>query len=172
MSLSVFGINHNTAPVSIREKVVVNPEKINSCLTSLIQEDGIKEAMILSTCNRTEVYYYSERDQEGQKPVVMSWLYEYFFSMKKLFGLIYSHCRKLPAVRHILRVACGLDSMVLGEPQILGQLKEAYRIASETGTTGKMLNKLLQHSFSVAKQVRTDTAIVQALCLLRLLRYG
>jgi len=156
MSLSVFGINHNTAPVSIREKVAVDPEKLNYTLKSLVDQDGIEEVVVLSTCNRTEVYCYCEPDQNLTG---IRWLYDHFdLDEKDLQPYIFS-LQEEDAVRHLLRVACGLDSMVLGEPQILGQLKDAYRSASETGTVGKMLNKMLQHSFSVAKQVRTDTAI-------------
>lgn len=156
MSFFVFGVNHNSAPVEIRERIAVNPDRLRYTLASLVKHDGINEAVILSTCNRTEVYCYLE-----QKTAVdpRHWLYQYFDLPKDDFQPFIFSFSDSDAVRHLCRVACGLDSMVLGEPQILGQLKEAYRIAHETETVGKMLNKLLQHSFSVAKRVRTDTAI-------------
>ena len=159
MSISVFGVNHNTAPVSIREKIAVDPEKLGNTLQSLIDQDGLEEVMVLSTCNRTEIYCYCEEQRNEQNVVGIEWLVNYFdLDEKDLQPYLFS-LEEEDTVRHLLRVACGLESMVLGEPQILGQLKEAYRNASDTGTIGKMLNKLLQHSFSVAKKVRTDTAI-------------
>jgi len=157
MSLSAFGINHNTAPVSIREKVAIDPEKLNHTLKSLLEQDGIEEALVLSTCNRTEVYCSSP--QNKNKAAAMGWMHKYLGLDEKDLQPYQFVFYEADAVRHIFRVACGLDSMVLGEPQILGQLKEAYRSACDAGSVGKMLNKLLQHSFSVAKQVRTDTAI-------------
>ncbi len=157
MSLSVFGVNHNTAPVSIREKVAVNSEKLNHSLKNLLEQDGIEEAVVLSTCNRTEVYCSFINDKHND--VAMGWMHQYFELEQKDLKPYQFVLHEADAVRHLFRVACGLDSLVLGEPQILGQLKEAYRSACEAGSVGKMLNKLLQHSFSVAKRVRTDTAI-------------
>lgn len=161
MSLSVFGVNHNTAPVSIREKVAVDPEKLAHTIKSLMEQDGIEEAVVLSTCNRTEIYCYCDQndDQSRYKTVTENWLHKYFDLNEAELRPYQFSLQEADAVRHLLRVACGLDSMVLGEPQILGQLKDAYRSACDSGAVGKMLNKLLQHSFSVAKQVRTDTAI-------------
>ncbi len=159
MSLSVFGVNHNTAPVSIREKIAIDPARIELTLKSLLQEEGIDEALVLSTCNRTEVYTYSRQESTGQSLVGLKWLHQFYGLDENEFQTHLFSLEESYAVRHLYRVASGLDSMVLGEPQILGQLKEAYRSACDAGTVGKMLNKLLQNSFSVAKQVRTDTAI-------------
>lgn len=156
MALLAFGINHQTAPVAIRERVAFTPESLLPALQDLTERNTINEAAILSTCNRTEVYCGLDA---ANTDVVLDWLQEFHrLDKKELLPYIYHHPDQY-AVRHMLRVASGLDSMVLGEPQILGQMKDAYQIASEAGTIGKMLSKLFQHTFSVAKQIRTDTAI-------------
>jgi len=153
MTLLAFGINHKTAPVNIREKVAFAPEKLLLALQDLVSRDVIQEAVILSTCNRTELYCgldYPAND------AVLEWLSE--FHQLPISPYIYAH-QDSAAVQHILRVASGLDSLVLGEPQILGQIKEAYMTANAAGAIGAQLNRLFQHTFAVAKQVRTDTAI-------------
>jgi glutamyl-tRNA reductase len=156
MSLLAFGINHQTAPVAIRERVAFTPESLLPALQDLIERTAVNEAAILSTCNRTEVYCGLDANDTD---VVLKWLEEFHrLERSELEPYIYHHPDQ-HAVRHMLRVASGLDSMVLGEPQILGQMKDAYQLASEAGTIGKMLSKLFQHTFSVAKQIRTDTAI-------------
>jgi len=156
MSLLAFGINHQTAPVAIRERVAFTPESLLPALQDLIERTAVNEAAILSTCNRTEVYCGLDA---GNTDVVLNWLQEFHrLERSELEPFVYRHPDQY-AVRHMLRVASGLDSMVLGEPQILGQMKDAYQLASEAGTIGKMLSKLFQHTFSVAKQIRTDTAI-------------
>lgn len=156
MSLLAFGINHQTAPVAIRERVAFTPESLLPALQDLIERTAVNEAAILSTCNRTEVYCGLDA---GDTDVVLNWLEEFHrLERSELEPYVYRHPDQ-HAVRHMLRVASGLDSMVLGEPQILGQMKDAYQLASEAGTIGKMLSKLFQHTFSVAKQIRTDTAI-------------
>ena len=156
MKLLAFGINHKTAPVDIREKVAFAPERLTEALRGLVSRPKIEEATILSTCNRTELYCAID-DTDGA--AVESWFSEYHhLDVNKLRPYIYVHPDN-EAVRHLLRVASGLDSLVLGEPQILGQVKTAYREASAAGTVGRVLNKLCQHTFNVAKQVRTDTAI-------------
>lgn len=156
MTLLAFGINHKTAPVEIREKVAFSPEKVRDALRDLVGHEAINEAVILSTCNRTEVYCgldYPAND------AVLEWLSEYHqLPLEAISPYIYTHLDS-DAVQHILRVASGLDSLVLGEPQILGQIKEAYMTANEAGALGAQLNRLFQHTFAVAKQVRTDTAI-------------
>ncbi len=157
MSLFAFGINHKTAPVAIRERVSFGPEIVDLALRDLISaSDGVREALILSTCNRTELYCGLERT-EGN--IAVGW-FEQYHQLKpaEIAPYLYTHDSQ-SAVRHVLRVASGLDSMVLGEPQILGQVKDAFRVAQQAGTIGKFLGKLFQHTFSVAKQVRTDTAI-------------
>lgn len=156
MQLFALGLNHTTAPVSIREQVNFSQEKLLPALRDLVDRDLVQEAVIISTCNRTELYGYFECD--NLDPII-DWLSRYHnFSHEKLRQHLYTHIDS-DAIRHLFRVACGLDSMILGEPQILGQLKTAYQTAAEAGTLGRLLSKLFQHGFSVAKRVRTDTAI-------------
>ena len=156
MSLVALGINHKTAPVDIREKVAFSPEKVRDALQDLVNHDAVHEAVILSTCNRTEVYCGLD---DSANDAVQQWLSEYHqLPIEAISPYIYAH-RDGEAVQHILRVASGLDSLVLGEPQILGQIKEAYMTANQAGVIGSQLNRLFQHTFAVAKQVRTDTAI-------------
>jgi glutamyl-tRNA reductase len=153
MTLYALGLNHQTAPLAVRERVVFHVERMRDALTEL-KGSLAREAAILSTCNRTEVYI------AGEEPDALArWLAQYHhFQPDGLQPYLYT----LPseqAVRHAFRVACGLDSMVLGEPQILGQMKEAARAAQSAGTLGTLLHKLFQHSFAVAKEVRTTTRI-------------
>ena len=156
MSLLAVGINHKTAPVDIRERVSFAPERLTDALHELTSTSAVSEAAILSTCNRTELVCCSD---EIDGNTVIDWFEHYHkLSTEEVRPYIYIHPEQM-AVRHMLRVASGLDSLVLGEPQILGQIKDAYSKAEQAGTIGKMLNKLFQHPFSVAKQVRTDTAI-------------
>ncbi len=156
MPFSVFGVNHKSAPLEIRERLAVAEGQVPIMLQELTSFPGVNEALILSTCNRLEVYC----TQEQPDPELPSrWLNDcHNLSADEIKPYLY-HYTVEEAVRHVMRVACGLDSMVLGEPQILGQLKSAYNDAEKAGTTGKLLGRLLQHAFSVAKQVRTDTAI-------------
>lgn len=156
MTLFAFGINHKTAPVEIREKVAFAPEKLPAALKDLTHSADIHEAAIVSTCNRTELYCGIDANN-GQ--AIIDWFRQYHsLSASELDPYIYAHA-DTDAVQHLLRVASGLDSLVLGEPQILGQIKDAYATATEAGTIGRQLNRLFQHTFTVAKQVRTDTAI-------------
>lgn len=155
MPLKILGLNHNTAPLEIRERIVFAGPDIPEALKTVRALDGVDEAVLLSTCNRTEFYLMA--DDTGRETVTR-WLtdsrrLEDGFR-ESLFSLEDSD-----AIRHIFRVACGLDSMVLGEPQILGQLKDAWRDAQESGALGSDLSRLMQHTFSVAKKVRTDTEI-------------
>ena len=156
MSLLTFGINHKTAPVEIRERVAFPPGQVTDALRELVGRPAVNEAAILSTCNRTELYCQVE---DGLSDPVAEWFGDYHqLSAEQLTPYAYT----LPdqtAVRHMLRVASGLDSMVLGEPQILGQMKAAYSTAKQAGTLRSLLDRLFQHTFTVAKQVRTDTAI-------------
>ena len=156
MSLFAIGLNHKNAPVSIRERVTFGPDIIVGALRSLTQRPGIEEAIILSTCNRTEVYCaLTDVAQED----ISQWLGEFHgLELETISPYLYGHENRM-GVQHLLNVACGLDSMVLGEPQILGQVKQAYQTAMDAGSVGKLLGRLFQHTFSVAKQVRTDTAI-------------
>ena len=148
MSFIVLGLSHKTAPLSIREKLVFDDVLMTDALRGLKSSPGISESMILSTCNRTELYCYEE---EGVITDLMNWLSSTKnIERDEIKNHIYKYTGER-AVRHILRVASGLDSMVLGEPQILGQLKEAYKKATSTNTVGKFLNRLMQFSFSSAK---------------------
>jgi glutamyl-tRNA reductase len=156
MSIIAFGINHKTAPVDIREKVAFQPAQMTDALRDLTARPHVTEAAIVSTCNRTELYCGMDRQNHE---IITDWLSRYHnLNAEDIVPYIYAHPDQL-AVRHALRVASGLDSLVLGEPQILGQMKDAYSTASSAGTLGNLLDRLFQHTFSVAKQVRTDTAI-------------
>lgn len=162
MSLLAFGINHKTAPVDIRERVAFDPGRLTDALKDLVSSAKIQDAAIVSTCNRTELYCDSGLESGQGKPddnIVIDWFREYHKLEKRdIEPYIFLHPDQ-EAVRHMLRVASGLDSLVLGEPQILGQIKDAYAAATNAGTMGGLLDRLFQHTFSVAKQVRTDTAI-------------
>lgn len=151
-----FGLNHRTAPVSVREQAAFTPERLGDALADLRVHGGAHEAAIVSTCNRTEVYC---RLVHATAPNAIKW----FAGFHRLhLADIEPHLYLYPgaeAVKHVFRVASGLDSMVLGEPQILGQMKTAFAEAHKAGATGKILNRLFQQTFSVAKRVRTDTAI-------------
>jgi glutamyl-tRNA reductase len=157
MSLYALGLNHQTAPLAIRERVVFHVERLREALTE-IKRSLAREAAILSTCNRTELYVAGD-DAAAGAPQLSEWLARYHrFEPDGLRPYLYT----LPseqAVRHVFRVASGLDSMVLGEPQILGQLKEAARAAESAGTLGTLLHKLFQRSFAVAKEVRSTTPV-------------
>ena len=156
MTLLAIGINYNTAPVVIREKLAFSADELHRALQALANEREISEAAILSTCNRTELYCVMQSTDEN---LLIDWLSNYKQLAKlELTPYLYSHSDNA-FIRHLFRVACGLDSMILGEPQILGQMKTAYQVACEAQTVGKLLGKLFQHTFTSAKKVRTDTAI-------------
>ena len=154
MSFKILGINHKTAPVALREKVAFSEDRLVAALRLLRQEMGVAEAVILSTCNRTEVYWSGAISGEE----LSKWLERHHGDNLDLGPSLYIH-QESHAVEHAFSVASGLDSMVLGEVQILGQLKDAYRVAQESGNTGPILNKLFQAAFSAAKRVRTETRI-------------
>ena len=156
MTLIAYGINHSTAPVDIREKICFGDEIMSDALNELKHQNGVYEAAILSTCNRTEIYCNID---QGKNDNPIDWLHNYH-GMEK--GLLKPFLYEYPdknAVRHVLRVASGLDSMILGETQVLGQLKNAYQDAINAGCIGHQLNRLFQHSFHVAKEIRSNTAI-------------
>src|ERR1700692_3670287 len=157
MSLYALGLNHSTAPLSVRETVAFQMDALGPALRELIGIPKVKEAAILSTCNRTEVYFHG-----SQPEPVMEWL-ETFHRVPK--ASLSPYLYTLPqdrAVAHAFRVASGLDSMVLGEPQILGQMKQAVKTAESAGSLGLVLNRLFQRTFAVAKKVRTHTHIGSA----------
>jgi glutamyl-tRNA reductase len=155
MSLVVLGVNHRSAPVEIREKLAFHPERLPVALQELVRLPQVDEMLIVSTCNRTEFYSRCADTGLGH---VREWLTDHHHLGERANGCLYQLDDQL-AVSHTFTVACGLDSAVLGEPQILGQMKEAYRIATEAGSTGPVLHSLFQQAFSVAKIVRTDTEI-------------
>jgi glutamyl-tRNA reductase len=160
MSLLALGINHKTASVAVRERVAFTPEQLVDALAAAKEHAALKEVAILSTCNRMEVYCSSDTTQQDQAiNGLLQWLSRYHnVSLDDLKACLYTH-QEDDAARHMMRVASGLDSLVLGEPQILGQLKSAFTLSQEHGCLGAELGRLFQQTFSVAKKVRTDTAI-------------
>ena len=156
MSLLALGLNHQTAPIALREKVAFASETLPQALASLQAVDGVHEAALLSTCNRTELYARIEPQAEA---AVLRWLAEHHeLGIADLDAYLYKHA-DAAAVRHLFRVATGLDSLVLGEPQILGQVKQAWQVARSAHALKTPLDRLFQHCFAVAKRVRTDTRI-------------
>jgi glutamyl-tRNA reductase len=154
MQLIAFGVNHHTAPLEVREQVTFDATNIEQALRDLIAQESVREAAIISTCNRTEVYCSTPEPNRA-----IDWLARFHrLKSQTLDPFLYTLPRER-AVAHAFRVASGLDSMVLGEPQILGQMKEAVKSAENAGTLGTVLHKLFQSTFSVAKEVRTHTEI-------------
>jgi glutamyl-tRNA reductase len=152
--LFAFGVNHHTAPLDVREQVAFGPDNLGQALRDLIEHEPVREAAIISTCNRTEVYCNTTEPYRA-----IDWLARFHHLNS---GTLEPFIYRLPrehAVQHAFRVASGLDSMVIGEPQILGQMKDAVRCAEEAGTLGAVLFKLFQSTFSVAKEVRTHTDV-------------
>ncbi len=156
MTLHAVGINYNTAPIAIRERLAFPAELLESSLKTLWSCQKIAGAAILSTCNRTEFYYQTD---DNSPNTLIEWIADNKNIPPSEFTPYLYNYTDSQSIRHMFRVACGLDSMVLGEPQILGQMKTAYQAAYEAGTLGKHLGKLFHHTFSAAKKVRTDTAI-------------
>ncbi len=154
MTLLAVGINHKTAPVELREKVAFGPEALPRALAEMPSQAGVSEVVLLSTCNRTEIYCQAESALR-----VRQWLAQFHqVDDTELSRHLYIH-QEDEAIRHLLRVACGLDSLVLGEPQILGQIKQAFSQARQAGVVSQVMERLFQHGFNVAKQVRTETEI-------------
>ena len=174
MSLLLVGINHKTADISLREKVAFPPEIISDALRQIRTLPGIREVVLLSTCNRTELYIngvhstFSDGDQSKQCKdslvnqrvnQVVDWLADFHkFQSSDLRNSIYS-LSGVEVVKHLMKVSCGLDSLVLGEPQILGQIKSAFALAKDLNLVDSSLNRVFNAAFSIAKEVRTDTAI-------------
>lgn len=156
MPILTLGLNHHTAPVDIRERAALGEGQVGDALSTLRQIETVNEAAIVSTCNRTEIYCGMDRQDPAS---VVDWMHSYFELVDQGFEPYLFYHSDRDAVRHLMRVCSGLDSMILGEPQILGQIKSAYRDAEDHGTLGNELSTLFQTAFSVAKQVRTDTAI-------------
>ncbi|WP_105200651.1 MULTISPECIES: glutamyl-tRNA reductase [unclassified Pseudoalteromonas] len=156
MTIVALGINHKTASVDLREKVAFSAEQLDRALQQLTMQDEFAESVIVSTCNRTEIYCSLE---SGTPEQVLQWLAEFHcLDIEELADNVYSYDHN-DAIAHLMKVACGLDSLVLGEPQILGQIKQAYASAKKNGGVGVLFERLFQRTFSVAKQVRTETNI-------------
>ena len=159
MTLLAIGINHQTAPVGLRERVAFADHSLSAALDALRKLPSVREVALLSTCNRTELYAVAEDDGRA----LGDWLANHpddssAFGGHDLHAYLYRH-QDDAAVRHLFRVATGLDSLVLGEPQILGQVKHAWAVARSAGTLGSQLDRLFQHAFVAAKRARTDTRI-------------
>ncbi len=165
-TLILLGINHNTAPVELRERLAIPTERLADATRSLLHQPGIREGIILSTCNRVELLTLQDESPEeapataeANKASLLRFLHEYFAVPPNDIQPHLYEFREREAVRHLFRVASSLDSMVVGEPQILGQVKESYTIAREVGAVQSNLESLLQRTFTVAKKVRSETQI-------------
>ncbi len=156
MTLLSCGINYKTAPVELRERLVFHPEQLIAPLKNLNAQDGIDEALILSTCNRTELYCHST---QGNTDILLQWLAKWHdMPAANLSPYVYV-LREQESVQHLFRVASGLESMVLGETQIAGQIKQAVSTAKKAGVLGKQLQRLFHYAFTVSKKIRTQTEI-------------
>jgi glutamyl-tRNA reductase len=156
MKLLVLGVNHETAPVDVRETVAFSPDQVQEALAQLRRDGLANEAILVSTCNRTELYAILK---QATPPDLRRWLHQRFDLKENSIDPFLYEYEELAAVRHMMCVASGLNSLVLGEPQILGQIKDAYHAAKKADSVHQVLNALMQHIFKTAKQVRTDTAI-------------
>ena len=155
MTLLALGINHKTAPVSLRERVTFSPDTLDLALDSLLAQPMVQGGVVLSTCNRTELYL-SVEEQDNLHEALIRWLCDYHnLNEEELRNSLYWH-QDNDAVSHLMRVASGLDSLVLGEPQILGQVKKAFADSQKGHLKASELERMFQKSFSVAKRVRTD----------------
>ena len=153
MALTALGINHISAPMAVRERVAFSPKHLPSVLREMRQHVPINEAVLLSTCNRTEIYTDLQSNTQ-----IYQWLQQHCGNSIDIRSHCYAY-EGIECVRHVLRVASGLDSMVLGEPQILGQMKQAYQLACDAGHIGSQFHSLFPMAFSVAKQIRTQTMV-------------
>ncbi len=158
MSLLLLGVNHNSAPLDVRERLAIPAGGLGEATRSLAHRPGVREALILSTCNRVELLVDEEQGSEQGKDV-RAFLQEYFSLQPRTLEPHLYEFREREVVRHLFRVASSLDSMVVGEPQILGQVKDSYAVAREVGAVSTTLERLLQSAFAVAKKVRTETEI-------------
>jgi glutamyl-tRNA reductase len=158
-SLILVGVNHTTAPIEVRERLAIPAARLADATRSLAHQPGIREALILSTCNRVEFITVQDHLNADASPNLLRFLHEYFAVPASTVEPHLYEFRDREAVRHLFRVASSLDSMVVGEPQILGQVKESYSVARQVGAVSTALDPLLQRAFSVAKRVRTETQI-------------
>jgi len=161
MELLIAGISHKTAPVTLRERYAYPDSEPGRALEALWEEGGLDEAFLVSTCNRVEILAAAPQLEEAKRRLA-GWIARaHGCEPGDIERHLYFHAGEA-AVRHLFRVASSLDSMVVGEPQILGQIKAAYRVAADLGSTGPLLNRLMQRAFSVAKRVRTETGVAEA----------
>src|SRR2546422_5523676 len=159
MEIVLVGLNHRTATVEIRERVVFSPEQARRAAGELRSRGILEEILVLSTCNRSELYGVPPESASDSAAAVESFLASFHqFAPAELNGSLYRHGDR-DAVRHLFRVTAGLDSMMLGEAEILGQVREAYRVALEQGATGPVLNRMFQAALEVGKRVRAETEI-------------
>src|ERR1051326_4833948 len=163
MSIVIVGLNHKTAPVEVRERLAFTDEACAESLRALVDGEVVREGLIVSTCNRVEILAAAQgqhgAEAAGRLSDFLSHARE--IPVEMFSGHLYTHADEA-AVRHVFRVASSLDSMVVGEPQVLGQVRHAYAIGVETGTVGKVLNRLVHHTFRVAKRVRSETGIASS----------
>ena len=161
MNIVLIGLSHKTAPVEVRERVAFNPPNITDALSTLVDQEVIEEGLIVSTCNRVELVASTQVGPDKGINRLTDFLCEFHSMPKGSLGVhLYRHADS-DAVKHLFRVASSLDSMVIGESQILGQVKEAYQTAVSAGTVGRVLSQLMHRTLSVAKRIRTETAIAQ-----------
>jgi glutamyl-tRNA reductase len=158
-SLVLLGVNHTTAPIEVRERLAIPAARLADATRTLAHQPGIREALILSTCNRVEFITIQDHPRDSNPPDLLRFLQEYFAVPAASLEPHLYEFREREAVRHLFRVASSLDSMIVGEPQILGQVKESYSIACQVGAVSTTLDPLLQRAFWVAKRVRTETQI-------------
>lgn len=161
MNLLLVGISHKTAPLAVREKFAISEARIPEALRRLSLHPAVEEAVIISTCNRTEFVLRASEDADGME-ALRAFIASFFGLSYDDFAPCFFVLRDYEAVRHLFRVASGLDSMVVGEPQILGQVKRAYALARHAGTAGNLLDGLFNRVFNVAKRVRTKTGVGEA----------
>jgi glutamyl-tRNA reductase len=164
-SIVLLGVNHTTAPIDVRERLAIPVSRLGDATRTLAHQPGVREAMILSTCNRVELLTVHDPGSAAEAPGMLRFLHDYLNLPPAAVEPHVYEFREREAIRHLFRVASSLDSMVVGEPQILGQVKESWTIAREVGAVGttgafsSILDPLLQRAFSVAKKVRTETRI-------------
>ncbi len=156
MPLFILGISHHTAPLEVREQVAINPAEYGLRVQQLLQIEGVEEALILGTCNRTEIYCLAAAEVRNE---LLNWLHSADWRKTEPLQQYFYYHQGLDAVRHLIRVAGGLDSLVLGEPQILGQLKEAWQAGRDAGGVARVLDRLFQHTFATAKEIRNSSGI-------------
>ena len=155
MKFQLIGVNHKTAPLEVRERLAIPESKLADAMQRLVQHPGVDEGLILSTCNRVEILAQTKNGSGDLR----TFLYNYFKVEPGKFEPHLYEYREKEAILHLFRVACSLDSMVVGEPQILGQVKEAYATARAVGAVNSRLDLLRTRAFAVAKRVRTETAV-------------